>query len=126
VSTTSAADEGQLGRPPSEWLEAVVEAERRGEVLSAFDLAEQGLGEHPGEVALQYKAALALARADSTEQALRHLDHLRSAVSEVAELIVQHEQAIRLLSDALMTGDEMSGEACEPFLQGVSPHEGTT
>lgn len=51
------------------------------------------------------------------------LDHLLGAVPEVTELIEQHEEAIRLLADALMSADEMSGEACEPFLQGMSPHE---
>lgn len=52
-----------------EWLNEVVGAERRGELLTAFDLAERGLDEHPGDAALQYRAVLALARAGSTEQA---------------------------------------------------------
>lgn len=51
------------------------------------------------------------------------LDHLRGAFPEVTELIDQHEGAIRRLADALMTADEMSGEACEPFLQDMSPQE---
>jgi Tetratricopeptide Repeats-Sensor len=50
-------------------LAAVADAERRGELLAAVDLAEQGLEEHPGEPELQYRAVLALARAGSTEQA---------------------------------------------------------
>lgn len=54
------------------------------------------------------------------------LDHLRGAFAEVAELIAQHEGAIRRLSDALKTADEMSGEACEALLHDVTPHEGTT
>ena len=45
--TTSSADAG-VTRPASGWLEAVKGAERRGELLTAFDLAEQGLAEHPG------------------------------------------------------------------------------
>lgn len=50
-------------------LAAVAEAERGGELLSAVDLAEQGLEEHPGNRELQYRTVLALARAASTEQA---------------------------------------------------------
>jgi len=41
----------------------------------------------------------------------------------VTKLISEHENAVRLLADALMTADEMGGEACEGFLQNVSPHE---
>jgi len=47
----------------------VVDAERRGEVLAAADLAERGLEEHPDDVALRYHSVLALARAGSTAQA---------------------------------------------------------
>lgn len=53
----------------TEWLAAVLEAERRGEPLLAFDLAERGLAEQPENVALRHRAVLALARAGSTEQA---------------------------------------------------------
>jgi Adenylate and Guanylate cyclase catalytic domain len=53
----------------SEWLSQVVEAERRGELLTAFDLAERGLAEHPRDVRLRHRAVLELARAGSTEQA---------------------------------------------------------
>jgi hypothetical protein len=55
-------------------LAAVADAERRGELLSAVDLAEQGLEEHPGATELQYRAVLALARAGSTEQAARRFE----------------------------------------------------
>lgn len=44
-------------------------AERRGELLTAFDLAERGLDDHPGDAGLQHRAVLALARAGSTDQA---------------------------------------------------------
>ena len=54
-----------------EWLTAVREAERRGELLEAFDIAERALAEHPGDVALEHRAVLALARAGSTEEAAR-------------------------------------------------------
>lgn len=52
-------------------MQAVRDAERRGELLSAFDLAERGLVEHPGDVWLRHRAVLALARAGSTEGAQR-------------------------------------------------------
>ncbi len=58
-------------RTAAAWLEAVRDAERRGELLSAFDLAERGLEEYPGDVALQFRAVLSLARAGSTGQAAR-------------------------------------------------------
>ncbi len=54
---------------PAEWLDAVMAAERRGELLTAFDLAERGLDDHPGDAGLQHRAVLALARAGSTDQA---------------------------------------------------------
>jgi class 3 adenylate cyclase len=58
----------------AERLAAVADAERRGELLAAVDLAEQGLEEHPGDPELQYRAVLALARAGSTEQASRRFE----------------------------------------------------
>jgi len=63
-----------VGDDSSVWLDDVVAAERSGELLSAVDLAERGLEEHPGDVALQYRAVLALARAGSTEQAARRFE----------------------------------------------------
>jgi class 3 adenylate cyclase len=53
------------------WRQAVLDAERRGELLSAVDAAEQALREHPGDRWLQHRAVLALARAGSTEEAMR-------------------------------------------------------
>ena len=61
-------------RTPEEWLDSVRDAERRGELLTAFDRAERGLAEHPGDVWLQHRAVLALARAGSTEEAARRLE----------------------------------------------------
>ncbi len=56
------------------WLEAVKHAERRGEMLSAFDLAEHGLAEHPDDLWLKHRAVLALARAGATEEAARRFE----------------------------------------------------
>jgi hypothetical protein len=58
-------------RTPEAWLDAVRLEERRGELLAAFDLAERGLDEHPEDLALKYRAVLALARAGATEEAAR-------------------------------------------------------
>jgi hypothetical protein len=62
------------GLGPAEWLELVRSAERGGELLTAADLAERGLAEHPGDVWLAHRAVLALARAGSTEEAARRFD----------------------------------------------------
>jgi hypothetical protein len=58
-------------RTAAAWLDAVRDAERRGELLTAVDLAERGLAEHPHDVWLAHGAVLALARAGSTEEAAR-------------------------------------------------------
>src|SRR4051812_39120873 len=58
-----------MGAEPSR--EAVLEAERRGELLMAFDLAERGLAERPDDVWLKHRAVLALARAGATAEAAR-------------------------------------------------------
>ena len=51
-----------------------MDAERRGELLLTFDLVERALVEHPGDVDLQYRAVLALARSGSTAEAARRFD----------------------------------------------------
>jgi len=53
-------------RSAAEWAEAVRDAERRGELLTAFDLAERALEEYPDDLWLKHRAVLALARAGST------------------------------------------------------------
>ncbi len=58
-------------RAATDWLTQVREAERRGELLVAVDLADRGLAEHPGDVALQHRDVLALARAGATDEAAR-------------------------------------------------------
>ena len=59
-----------VGTDPSH--EAVLEAERRGEMLMAFDLAERALEANPEDLWLKHRAVLALARAGSTGEAERH------------------------------------------------------
>jgi hypothetical protein len=59
-----------------DWLEEVLRAGRRGELLTAFDLAERGLDEYPDDVSLRFHAVLALARTGSTSQAVRRFAEL--------------------------------------------------
>ncbi|MGN6170924.1 MAG: tetratricopeptide repeat-containing protein [Solirubrobacteraceae bacterium] len=61
-------------RASAKWHDAVKSEERRGELLSAFDLAQQGLAEHPDDLWLKHRAVLALARAGATDEAARRLD----------------------------------------------------
>src|SRR3954453_10773925 len=51
--------------------EAVLDAERRGELLMEFDLAEQALEQHPDDQWMKHRAVLALLRAGSTGEAAR-------------------------------------------------------
>ena len=51
------------------WLSRAREAERRGELLAAYDVAIRGLAEHTDDVSLRYRAVLALARAGATARA---------------------------------------------------------
>src|SRR5215212_9068265 len=55
----------------TESRDAVLDAERRGECLMAFDLADRGLRDHPDDLWLRHRAVLALARAGSTKEAAR-------------------------------------------------------
>jgi tetratricopeptide (TPR) repeat protein len=61
-------------RSAAAWLDAVIAEERRGELLTAFDLAERALDEHPDDRALQHRAVLALARAGSTDLAAQRFE----------------------------------------------------
>jgi hypothetical protein len=62
------------GRSAAQWLDLVRLEERRGELLTAFDLAERGLAEHPEDLWLKHRAVLALARAGATEEAARRFE----------------------------------------------------
>jgi hypothetical protein len=55
------------------WRQAVLDEERRGEQLVAFDVAERGLDQHPDDLWLKHRAVLALARAGATDEAERRL-----------------------------------------------------
>jgi hypothetical protein len=84
------------------WLEAVVDAERRGELLTAFDLAERGLAEHPGDVALQHRAVLALARAGSTAEAGRRFAEYGLEAVETEDVAALQA---RIVKDSALAAD---------------------
>ncbi len=86
------------------WLEAVRREERRGELLTAFDLAQRGLAEHPQDVSLGHRAVLALARAGATEEAARHfelydLDAAAEHDEDVAALRARIAKDVALATD---------------------------
>lgn len=99
------------------WLEAVLDAERRGELLLAFDLAGRGLEEHPGDVGLRYRAVLALARTGSTAQAARQfaaLDLSSVDSEDVTSLMARIQKDVALSA----SGDErrrLAGEAAAAY-----------
>jgi class 3 adenylate cyclase/tetratricopeptide (TPR) repeat protein len=68
-------------------LEAVKDAERRGELLLAVDLAERGLAEHPSHLWLRHRAVLALARSGSTAEAARRFDEYGLGAAEEEDLV---------------------------------------
>jgi tetratricopeptide (TPR) repeat protein len=77
VSAAPGSERGEPDPGPAdaaEWLDAVREAERRGELLLAVDLAERGLREHPDDPWLCHRAVLCLARSGSTDEARRRFD----------------------------------------------------
>ena len=66
----------------SEWIEWVKGAERRGELLTAVDIAEQGLAEFPHDLWLEWGSVLALARAGATEEAAKRFERYGLASSQ--------------------------------------------
>src|ERR1700736_4309408 len=84
------------------WLAAVRDAERRGELLAAFDLAEQGLDQLPGDLPLRFRAVLALARAGSTQEAARRFSEYGLAdvdVEDVAALGARIKKDVALATE---------------------------
>jgi len=59
-----------VSRSADDWLTLSKAAERRGELLAAYDLADQGLRAHSDHIWLKHRAVLALARSGATHQAL--------------------------------------------------------
>jgi hypothetical protein len=89
-------------RTASEWLAAARNAERRGELLTAFDLAERGLAQHPEDVWLKHRAVLALARAGATEEARRRFDEYGLAEIETEDIAALRA---RIVKDTALAAD---------------------
>src|SRR6516225_6086339 len=56
--------------------EAALAAMRRGNLLTAYDIAERGLHDAPDDLELKYLSVLALARSGATELALQRFERL--------------------------------------------------
>ncbi len=111
-------------RSAAEWAEAVGDAERRGELLTAFDLAERALDEHPDDLWLKHRAVLALARAGSTDEAARRFrEYGLEAVEDedVAALRARIVKDIALAAD----GAERSEAAARSAALYAAIHERT-
>lgn len=92
-------------RTTAEWRELVLDAERRGELLSAVDLAERGLEQHPEDLWLRHRAVLALARSGSTGEAARRFTEY--GLDRVADEEDVGALAARIAKDeALAAGNE--------------------
>lgn len=92
-------DSGIVTRSAQSWLEEVKTLERRGELLSAYDVACQGLTEHPSDRWLQHRAVLALARAGATETARRQYAQFDLGKHEDEDIAAL---GARLLKDAAL------------------------
>ncbi len=93
-------EEAEAPKPRSsdEWLAAVKVQERRGELLTAFDLAERGLVEFPGDIWLKHRAVLALARAGATEAAARRFDEYGLAEIPEEDIAALHARIVKDLA----------------------------
>lgn len=65
------------GMLPSEWIDRIRAAERSGDLIDAYDLATQGLTEHPDSVDLRYLTTRALARSGATRHAADTYERFR-------------------------------------------------
>lgn len=108
-------DEPGRSRTTADWRELVLDAERRGEVLSAVDLAERGLEQHPEDLWLRHRAVLGLARSGSTGEAARRFTEYE--LDRVADEEDVGALAARIAKDeALAAGDEhMALAAAEAY-----------
>ncbi len=103
-------DDQRLSRTTAEWRELVLDAERRGELLSAVDLAERGLEQYPEDLWLRHRAVLALARSGSTGEASRRFAEYE--LDRVADDEDVGALAARIAKDeALAAGNEQMAQA---------------
>ena len=122
------AEQPPAGAPPEQtaawWLDAVKLEERRGELLSAFDLAERGLAEHPDDLWLKHRAVLALARAGATEEAARRFEQYGLGSVREEDVAALHA---RIAKDLALAADgaerrRRAALAAESLRRRVRPH----
>lgn len=111
--------------PVDQWLQAVKDAERRGELLRAVDLAEQGLAEHPDDLWLKQSAVLALARAGATEEAARRFQRYKLEASQEEDVAALRARIAKDLALAA-TGvrRQSSAKRARDFYQAVYERTG--
>ncbi len=100
--------------------------ERRGELLTAFDLAERGLGEHPDDLWLKHRAVLALARAGATEEAARRFEEYGLAGVQDEDVAALHARIFKDLALASEGGESVarSRPRGRPLRRGLCPNGG--
>jgi class 3 adenylate cyclase len=102
-----------MTRSAAEWLAEARVCERAGQLFKAYDLALQGLEDHPGDVALEHRAVLCLARAGATRLARARFAEFgldrAAAIEDIAAL------AARLKKDAALAAEpaERAARAAE-------------
>ena len=102
-----------------QWLEAVKLEERRGELLTAFDLAERGLAEHPDDLWLKHRAVLALARAGATVEAARRFEEYGLAGVQDEDIAALHARIFKDLALASEGGEQRREAAHAANLYGA-------
>ncbi|HEY0522338.1 MAG TPA: adenylate/guanylate cyclase domain-containing protein [Stellaceae bacterium] len=88
-------------RSVSEWLSLVRAEEREGELFRAYDLAMQGVAQHPSDLTLKHRAVLCLAATGATPQAKAKYAELgleqvsEAAFAEVPRRVVMDVATLR-------------------------------
>jgi tetratricopeptide (TPR) repeat protein len=77
ASVAASAADDDMATFPAEWIDRVRAAERSGELVVAYDLATEGLKEHPDNVDLRYLATRALVRSGAVNHAAETYERFR-------------------------------------------------
>src|SRR5689334_17898899 len=123
MGTASSSTEDMPQRGVSEWLSLVKAEEREGELFRAYDLAMQGVAQHPSDLTLRHRAVLCLAATGAMPQAKAKYAKLRldqvseAAFAEVPRRVVMDVATLRarLAKDDALTaaGAERQGLLAE-------------
>jgi tetratricopeptide repeat protein/adenylate/guanylate cyclase family protein len=114
-----------VSRPATDWLEAVKGAERRGELLTAVDLAEQGLAEHPDDLWLKHRAVLALARAGATREAAQRFERYGLQATDEEDIAALAARITKDLAlEAAATGRSAEAAGARDLYQAIHARTG--